>query len=335
VKLHLPEAIPAHPAVEDGRAGAAAPAVLRRAPRRVLVHGLVYFGQVFAELMDGGGWSFRYFPDSGLRNLAAMARELKACDLVYQVGGRVTRGKFLSVAHFLEKPKIVMHWVGSDTLDEKRDVGAGHADPWVLGNVHHWAEPDWMVCGVNALGLSCERVPLPSAFVPARPSAMPPDFRVLVYVPTVSRGALYGLDCILEVARALPDVPFDLVGLRDGPLAEAPRNLAIYGRVPSLSEFYRRSSVVWRPVRHDGLSWMVMESLGHGRHVLWTYPFPGCIHTPTADEARRQIVRLRDLHRQGTLSGNQAGAEFILGGGYDPQYLRREIRARLANILET
>src|SRR6266403_1239163 len=41
--------------------------------------------------------------------------------------------------------------------------------------------------------------------------------------------------------------------------------------------FYKRASVVWRPVRHDGLSFMVLEALGHGRHVLWTYEFPGCV----------------------------------------------------------
>ena len=301
--------------------------------KRVLVHGLVFFGKHFAELMDGDGWTFRYFPDTGIRNLASMVRELNACDLVYQVGGRVTRGKFLRVAHFLEKPKIVMHWVGSDTLDEQKDVANGNADPWVLLNIHHWAESDWMVREVNALGLPCEKVPLPSAFVPDSVSPMPVEFRVLVYVPTVTRSALYGLDSILQVARELEHIPFDLVGLRDGPLRDAPRNLRVYDRVPNLSDFYRRSAVVWRPVRHDGLSWMVMESLGHGRHVLWTYPFPGCIHVSTAEEARWHISRLRMLHERGLLKHNDVGAEFIARRGYHPRWLRRDILSRLDKFL--
>src|ERR1700676_1242247 len=50
----------------------------RRRNRRVLVHGLVYFSRMFAEMMNGDGWEFRFYPDSGLRNLAAMALELRA-----------------------------------------------------------------------------------------------------------------------------------------------------------------------------------------------------------------------------------------------------------------
>jgi hypothetical protein len=300
-----------------------------------LVHGLVYFGRVFADLMDGAGWRFRYYPDAGFRNLASMARELNACDLVYQVGGRVTRGKFLRIAHFLEKQKIVMHWVGSDTIDEQKDVAQGNADPWVLRNVHHWADSDWMVREVKALGMSCELVPLPSALVPDQPSPLPQEFRVLVYVPTVTRSELYGLDRVLKVARQLPDVPFDLVGLLDGPIPDPPANLQMYGRIPNLREFYLRASVVWRPVRHDGLSWMVLESLGHGRHVLWTYPFPGCIQVATAADACQHISRLHSLHRHGLLQLNEKGTHSITNDGYLPQFLRTKIRSRLEEILES
>lgn len=310
------------------------PAPGEKPRRRVLVHGLLYFGKVFADLMDGDGWEFRYYPDSGLRNLTAMAHELRNCDLVYQIGGRVTRGKFLHMAHALRKTNIVMHWVGSDTLDEQRDVANGKADSWVLDTVHHWAESEWMLGEVRALGVPCELVPLPSAYVPAQPSPLPEKFSVLVYVPTVERSSLYGLDRVLDVARSLPHIPFELVGLLDGPIPSPPPNLQIHGRIPNLAEFYRRASVVWRPVRHDGLSWMVLESLGHGRHVLWSYGFPGCIAVDGAEDARAEISRLHRLHQQGELTINESGARFIASGGYLPETLRSAIRGRLERILE-
>src|SRR5580692_13065871 len=56
--------------------------------RRVLVHGDVHAGTVFAQLMDGDGWRFRYYPDAGIRNLSQIARELRACDVAYQIGDR-------------------------------------------------------------------------------------------------------------------------------------------------------------------------------------------------------------------------------------------------------
>jgi hypothetical protein len=302
--------------------------------RRVLVHGLVYFGQMFAELMDGDGWEFRYYPDHGAANLAQMARELAECDLVYQIGGRVSRGPFLRVAHAFRKKKIVMHWVGSDTFEQQQELAEGKSDAWVMSGIRHWAESTWMVREVEVLGLGCELIPLPSARVPAQPSPLPADFSVLVYMPMVDRGELYGLDRILAAARALPHIPFVLVGLYDGQIIDPPANLEIHGRIPNLEEFYRRATVVWRPVRHDGLSFMVMESMGHGRHVLWTYPFRGCIRVDSADDAICEIERLYAEHKAGHLTINREAVAALADGGYLPGVLRGRIHERLEQLIE-
>ena len=192
-----------------------------------------------------------------------------------------------------------------------------------------------MVREVGILGLPCELVPLPSARVPDRPSPLPAEFSVLVYMPMVSRGELYGLDHILWVARRLPHIPFELVGLYEGEIPNPPANLKIHGRIPDLVEFYRRASVLWRPVRHDGLSFMVMEAMGHGRHVLWTYPFPGCIYVTNAEQARHEIVRLHAMHQAGCLKINGVGVHVIAEGGYLPQYLKKRIHARLEEFLDS
>jgi hypothetical protein len=302
--------------------------------KRTLVHGLPYFGKMFAELMDGDGWSFRYYPDSGTKNLTAMAQNLRECDLVYQIGGRVTIGKFLLATRWLGKKKVVVHWVGSDTVDEQKAVSEGRAADWVTQELHHWAESDWMVREVQNLGISCELVPLPSARVPEGPSPFPADFTVLVYMPDVTRAWLYGLDMMLETARALPHIPFELVGLTKGTIQDAPANLRVHGRIPDLTEFYRRATVVWRPVRHDGLSFMVLEALGHGRHVLWSYEFPGCVRVASAGEAQEQISRLHDLHTKAQLGVNTAGVDAI-AERYLPQRLKKEILSRLEKILES
>ena len=301
----------------------------------MLVHGLIYFGQMFAELMNGHGWDFRYYPDAGVRNLSALARELSICDVAYQIGGRLSMGKFLHAARLLGKDKIIMHWVGSDTVDQRQELAQGKAHPWVMQKVRHWAESDWMVREVGILGLPCELVPLPSARVPDHPTPLPSQFSVLVYVPVVSRGELYGLDRILQVARDLPHVPFELVGLYDGTIPNPPANLKIHGRIPDLIEFYRRASVVWRPVQHDGLSFMVMDAMGHGRHVLWSYPFPGCIHVMDAAQARQEIVRLHAMHLERRLKTNCAGVRAIAEGGYLPQSLKKRIHARLEELLDS
>jgi hypothetical protein len=298
------------------------------------VHGLVYFGEVFADFMTGEGTTFRYYPDRGVRNLVSMANELRNCDLVYQIGGRVTIGKFLRAAKLLGKKRIVMHWIGSDVLEQREALAAGKLDPWVLKTVHHWADSEWIAREVSALGVSCELVPLPSVRVPESPSPMPKQFRVLVYMPSLESSELYGLDMILEVARKLPEIQFELVGLREGSIPDPPANLNVHRRIPNLCEFYKRASVVWRPTRHDGLSWMVCEALGHGRHVLWSYPFPGCIQVNSAFDACTQISRLYRSHQEKNLPINQAGVSFVAESEYHPQCFRNKIRSRVASILE-
>jgi hypothetical protein len=305
----------------------------RQSVRRVLVHGLYYEGRMFAELMDGDGWEFRYYPDKGIHNLASMARDLRQCDLVYQIGGRVTLGKFLHAARLLKKQKLIMHWAGSDVLGQHQELKSGKASPWVMQNMHHWAVSEWLAREVVQLGLSCEWVPLPPVNVPDRPSPLPKEFSVLVYMPDTKKSELYGLDRILEVARQLPHVPFELVGLLDGRIDDPPSNLRIWGRLPDLKQFYLRASVVWWPTRHDGMSFMVLEGLGYGRHVLWSYAFPGCVPVTGVIDAKETIARLYAKHKAGLLEINQEGVQVIAGRGFLPHHLKRKTLARLERIL--
>lgn len=302
--------------------------------RRVLVHGLFYCGQMFAEYMSGNGWEFRYFPDRGTRHLASMASYLKSIDLAYQIGGRITLGKFLLAARLLNRQKIVMHWVGSDAKNCRPISLKGKGDPWVMRAPQHWGVSEWIVREVAELGVSCELVPLPAARAPRCPSDMPSRFSALVYVPDSNRSDLYGLDQILSVARELPSVPFELVGLQCGTITDAPKNLRIHGRIGDLTEFYRNAVVVWRPTRHDGLSQMVMEALGHGRHVLWSYPFPGCLMAENAQDACEHISRLQAEHSRGRLGINRDGVD-AMANDYFPQRVKRNILTRLEKILSS
>lgn len=283
--------------------------------------------------MSGDGWEFVYYPDRGATNLVAMGNALRRCDLVYQIGGRVTVGRFLSAARLLRKKRIVMHWVGSDTLEAQSVVSSGRCEPWVLNSIHHWADSTWILDEVRELGVGCEYVPLPSPRVPNSPAPLAEEFKVLVYVPSVECSALYGLDKILEAARSLPDVRFELVGLRDGPVDSPPGNIRFHERVPDLTKYYKQATVVWRPTRHDGLSWMVCEALAHGRHVLWSYPFPGCTLVSSTSEAIEGIQNLQRLHRARKLHVNREGVAFISGGAFFPANFRRNILCHLEKIL--
>ncbi len=303
-----------------------------RSPHLVLVHGLPYFAKMLAGLLSGEGWDVRFHPANGVANILALARDLRRCDLAYKIGGRIALGKFNRTAKFFGKKKIVMHWVGSDVLHAQRDLSANKQDPWVMRTMRHWADAPWLAEEVRRLGLECEFVPIVSVRIPLKPSPLPEEFSVLVYLPDIRKAEFYGLGMILEVARRLPHICFQLVGISKEQISRAPSNLRILGWVPDLTSIFEQVSVLWRPVRHDSVSFMVQEGLGHGRHVLWSYEFPGCVRVSDANQAQRELERLYELHRQNRLQLNHDGLQ-VIAEKYHPQQVKEEIIQRFREII--
>jgi len=59
------------------------------------------------------------------------------------------------------------------------------------------------------------------------------------------------------------------------------------------------------------MSFMALEALAHGCHVLWSYPTPGVIQCRDVATARIELERLLELHRTGRLEMNHVGTEYI------------------------
>ena len=301
-------------------------------PRRVAIHGLPYFCDKLSAILRDPAWDIRHhsYSPTGLISLVA---DLRRCDLAFNWGGRISMGKFLWAARCLRKDKIVMLWSGSDVLFAQEEFAAGKMDPWVADKIH-WAVSPWVAEEVCSMGLSCEYVQV-SFVQPVRtPPALPAKFSVLVFVPTRESAGLYGLDRILEVADALRSVDFTLVGLRQGETLSAPPNLKIHNRVSNLAPYIERATVLWRPVRHDGLSFMVLEALAQGRHVLYSYPFSSCIQVVTATAARHELERLLSLHNSKALSLNEAGIQ-VIAQEFTPEQVRANLFRRWTEIISS
>jgi hypothetical protein len=240
-------------------------------------------------------------------------------------------GKFLRAARCLNKKKIVILWSGSDVFEAQEHFAAGKMDPWVADRIH-WAVSPWLAEEVRAMGISCEYVQ--ASFVqPVKvPLPLPDKFSVLVFVPGREKSDLYGLDKILEVADALRSVEFTLVGWQHRQALQAPPNLKVHGRVSDMNAFFERATIVWRPVRHDGLSFTVLEALAQGRHVLYSYAFPACVHVTDAAAAHKELQRLLDLHNSQALGLNEAGIQMI-ARDFSAETVRAELCKRWEEII--
>lgn len=256
-------------------------------------------------------------------DLLSLVKDLRNCDLAYTWGGRIDLGKFLWGARLTGVGKLVMLWSGSDALWAQKDAASGKMHPWVRAKTH-WAVSPWIAEEVRSVGLNCEYVQASFVEGVRQPAPLVEQFSVLAYIPSAEKRELYGWDQILTVAKALPLMEFKIVGLQTRESLEAPRNVRVQGWTNDMASVLRQSTVLWRPVQHDGLSFMVLEALAQGRHVLYSYPLRGCTHVSNVEATIRELKRLASMHDSRMLGLNAAGLEAV-----DQEYSTERVRESL------
>ena len=305
---------------------------LKRRRYRVVVHGLRFFCQKLPGLLANETWDIRDRSRHSPGQLVQLSHDLLTCDLAFSWGGRVDMGRFLWAARAASVRKVVIFWCGSDVLRAQKILSTRKVDPWIAQQIH-WAASPMLTKEVRSIGLQCEFVQASFVEVVREPKALPKDFSVIVFMPRANDAQLYGWDRIIEVATALPHVKFRLVGLHPGETITAPPNIKVNYRVPDLTSIYQDSTVLWRPVRHDaGISFMVLEALSHGRHVLYTYPLAGAIQVRDAQDAKAELERVFALHERGVLPLNERGMETV-AGLYARDVVRENLYKRWEEII--
>lgn len=261
---------------------------------RVVVIGLPFFGARVARSLRQQGFRARYVPHPG-RDLRAWLRAipvLARADLIYTIG---SSSRKWGPADVLAKARrrIVMHWAGTDVLHALRDQQAGRESQYLLQRAHHWAAAPWLVEELEPLGVRAEARALPMVIKTGTDLPLPETFRVLVFLATEPHSA-YDIEGTMKVIESLPEIPFVMVGGYRP--AEIPSNLEVVGWVEDMQPQYARTSVFLRLVHHDAMSHSVIEALGYGRQVLWSYKIEGVTQVDSPEEA---IAVLRGLAAHG------------------------------------
>jgi len=83
---------------------------------------------------------------------------------------------------------------------------------------------------------------------------------------------------------------------------------------------------------HDGLSFMVLEALSAGRHVIWNHPFGGVLEAGNEAEAGLHLRRLLAQHSAGQLALNEVGRDAVRDR-YSPSRVREEILGRFERLI--
>lgn len=295
--------------------------------RFAVVVGLDYHAKFLAGLITrhSDTWRMRAFDHSRLGTILAMLA-MRHADALICFGGPSPNSALTEAARKRNIPVIVI-WAGSDIFKAREN-------PFELEVVKqerffNFAVSPWLVDELRELGIHADYVPV--AGMPAGDPVAPflREFRVLTYLPQPRR-KFYGAPLVYELARAMPDIPFDVVG-NGGRDEEAPDNVHFHGEVRDMGRRIDNCVVLLRQPEHDGLSMLVMEALSRARHVVWNYDFPHVHTARTCDSVLEHLSHLRALHSAGTLPLNQEGRTFALNN-----FGQRDVALRfIARVDET
>lgn len=285
-------------------------------PGRVLILGLPYFGNVLARQLSDRGWHARYrtHPGRDPRGWGSLLPELARADLVYLIGSRLDRRSPQDMLMRLRRRPVVIHWVGTDVLiareaHHRKDVSARIAE-----GATHWCDAPWLVDELRVMGMQGAYVPLPVPLPRDEPAPLPERFCVLLYLPVDAFDReVFDMDTLLRLPHELPDIDFMVLPSPSetlpGPL---PRNLEARAWVEDMEALYREITVYVRLTSHDGMSFMALESLARGRHVIWTHPLDGAIQASGFDQVAAELRALHGRHLRGELPLNTSGRESTL-----------------------
>jgi len=290
------------------------------------------------QALSEHGWNARYHPHPGrdIRGWLRLAPLVARAHLVYFISARVDRRSPQAILAILRRRPTVIHWVGADVgfaLDAWR---AGQASQRLIHGATHLADAPWLIGELREIGIQAAYLPMPvPAIAAGEPPPLPARFRVLVYYPAdpVDRES-FDAETIFRVVDALPEVSFLLIPSPPETLpAPMPPNLEARGWIDDMDAVYRETTVYLRQTVHDGTSFMAIEALSRGRHVIWAFPVEGAIEARGFEQT---ISALRDLvarHEAGTLGLNAEGREAVLRN-FDPERLAVELDRRLRGALK-
>lgn len=224
---------------------------------------------------------------------------------------------WLAAVRALPGLRGVNYWTGSDVADfvaRRASSELNTAEIEAVALLSHLAAHANLTAELASVSIEAPAitVPSPEHRVPSPLPPMPDRFRVFTYAPDGERLAFYGGAEVVEAARRLPDVAFDIVGGTGAGLTDVPPNVTFHGWVDSMEEFYAATSVVVRLIEHDAVpGGTVEEGLVFGRHIIYSYPWPDTTHVEfgDVDGLTDALKVMQAAHAAGALEVNNAGRD--------------------------
>jgi len=165
-----------------------------------------------------------------------------------------------------------------------------------------------------------------------QPEPFPHKFEILTYFGK-GREVFYGWERVKELANALPEIRFNIVGT-ELHNEDIPENVAVHGWVKNMQELTNRCTLILRLTDHDGFANTVLEALANGRYVLFTYQASGVKKSEGFENDLKWIQSLVVKHSRSELNLNEEGRKFILNN-FESKLVLTKMREYISSIIRT
>lgn len=242
--------------------------------------------EIVARHIEGAGArAIRIHRDEPWAN---KVRKMLPAQVVYGAGFGFA-AKMWATARLLGK-RTINHWAGTDVLlalEDARMAAMAQRAKRFVGQHLAWAP--WLADELAMIGISARALTVVTPIrYEQRDRPAPPA--VLTYLPD-ARADFYGAQVVYALARRFPDVPFAVVAGTQEKQPAMP-NITYLGWVTGMAPLYEQYPILLRVARHDGLPKMVLEALACGNQVIFEYPFAGCWHARTEEEASAALGQI-------------------------------------------
>lgn len=246
---------------------------------KIVLIGHEYFCQKLSKKLSDFDQKNKYEYVSGKRRFITILKKLYkiiTADSIYMIGGTLEDSLTINIGRVLNK-KIVMHWVGTDVLLAKEQFTNKKYNVKYISECIHLCEVDWIQNELKEIGISahvCDLIILDEEILENNLENID-QFSILTYIAK-GREKFYGIDLIYEAAEKYPHINFVIMGT-DGEGYKLVSNIKFLGWVQKVKDEYKKCYLFLRLVKHDGVSFSVIEALSLGRYVAYTYflPFTG------------------------------------------------------------
>jgi glycosyltransferase involved in cell wall biosynthesis len=294
---------------------------------RVLINGLPLFSKRLAEdLQEFDPSSSYHFLDTYNSKFAQIKflLLLPFADCVISMNGVSDNSGSLNWVLRLRK-KLIMQWMGTDVILALERFKKGTIERKYIDYSENLVDAQWLMDELNQLEVSAKLVHF-KYILSGIPINCYEKISVMSYIAQ-TRQEFYGLEMILKAANKFPDIAFLLYGIKDTKYA-CPENVKLMGW-RSESEFakaLKSASVFLRLPEHDGFSAAVIEAMGFGCEVIWTFPGTNAIYIKNSEELIENLVMTFQKIKARDFRPNLYSREFVLEKFNKEQVIKNYIK---------